>query len=96
MSAPRQIDLTETDGSLHYVEVLTPGGLVRVNVGLVDTRTGRPVVVVEIEPNIPGRAKTAPGGDWATEVRDHLGFRTDVRLVQRETAATAGEGNGNA
>lgn len=69
----QQIDLTETGESLRYAEILTPGGLVRVNVNLVDTQTGQPVVVVEVKSNI----------HWETEVREHLGDRTDIRLKRR-------------
>ena len=47
---PQQvIDLTG-NGDGRYVEIRTDGGLVRVNVDLVDTITGVPVVTVEVEP----------------------------------------------
>jgi hypothetical protein len=72
------------DGQLRYVEVLTPGGVVRISTNLVDTHSGAPVVVVEVEQNILGRARTETGGDWDVEVSEHLtGSRTDIRLVKR-------------
>jgi hypothetical protein len=77
----QQVDLTAPSDSLTYVEILTPGGIVRVNTNLADTRTGAPVVVVEVEPNTIYRPKTAPGGEWNVEVRDHLSC-FDVRLVR--------------
>lgn len=81
----RRIDLTTPGDHLAYVEILTPGGIVRVNTNLVTARTEQPVVVVEIEPNTLFGAKTAPGGDWDTEVRQNLpGFRTDVTLTKKE------------
>lgn len=89
----QQVDLTAQHNHLTYVEILTPGGIVRVNTNLVDTRTGVPVVVVEVEPNTLYRPKTAPGGEWNVEVRDRLD-RFDVTLTRQqapETAETAGE-----
>jgi hypothetical protein len=71
----RQVDLTAPSDSLTYVEILTPGGVVRVKVNLADTRTGVPVVVVEVEPRITPE-------EWDVEVTDRLG-RFDVRLVKR-------------
>lgn len=72
----QQVDLTAPSGSLTYVEILTPGGVVRVNTNLTDTRTGVPVVVVEVEPRI------SPEEEWNVEVTDHLS-RFDVRLVRQ-------------
>jgi len=67
-----------------YIEVLTPGGIVRITTNLVDTISGMPVVTVEVEQNILGRARTHEGGDWETEVNEHATrTRTDVRLVKR-------------
>ena len=82
---PRQIDLTGETTSLRYVEILTDAGIVRVNVGLVNVRTGQPCVAVEIEPNMAriGRTHTGAGGDWDTDVTDH-GTRTDVTLDRRK------------
>jgi len=83
------VDLTAPSTSMEYAEILTPGGVVRVNVGLVDTQTGRPVVVVEVEPQHPARpnrcyskAHAAPTGDWESDVREHVGLRTDVTLTR--------------
>jgi hypothetical protein len=77
------IDLTAPSNSLRYVEILTPGGIVRVNVGLENVRSRRPVVVVEVEPNTLHQRKTAPGGDWAVEAEERcLGSRFDVTLTR--------------
>ena len=81
----QQIDLTAPSDTLTYVEILTPGGIVRVNTNLVDFRTGQPSVVVEVEPNTTYRPKTA-AEDWYAEVREHIGMRTDVTLTRREPA----------
>lgn len=78
----RQIDLTAPSESLTCVEILTPGGIVRVNTNLTDTRTGVPVVVVEVEP------KTGSGEEWNVEVTDRLS-RFDVRLVRVEPSPPA-------
>lgn len=79
------VDLTTPGAHLRVVEVLTPAGIVRLNTNLIDVRTGRAVVVVEVEPNTLYGAKTAPGGEWETEVRDHgPGFRTDITLTRKD------------
>jgi hypothetical protein len=78
-----QVDLTEPSAHLTYAEILTPGGTVQVNANLVDTRTGQPVVVVNITPNAGNRLKTAGGGDWAVEITSNR-LRTDVRLVRKD------------
>ena len=87
-----RIDLTGPSNILTYVEILTPAGIVRVNTNLVDTRTGAPVVVVEVERQVPARpntryegAHTPPTGEWKAEVREQFGgLRTDVRLIRRQ------------
>lgn len=85
------IDLTAPGTSLRYVEILTPGGIVRVNTCLEDTRTRRPVVVVEVEPNTAYRQRTAPGGNWEASARDReLLGRVDVTLTRQ----AEGEGRG--
>lgn len=88
MSGPEQvIDLTADTESLRWAKILTPAGIVRVNTGLVDTRTGQPCVVVEIDRNAGSvsRVLTQPGGDWDLTVRDHrLGTRTDITLTRRQ------------
>lgn len=93
-----RVDLTAPSASLSYAEILTPAGLVRVNTGLVDTRTGRPVVTVEVERQIPPRpntrfsgAHTAPSGEWSYEVRENLGMRVDVVLTRLEDPADTGQ-----
>lgn len=73
-----QVDLTAPSDSLTYAEILTPAGIVRVNTNLMDTRTGRPVVVVEVE-------HKASSGEWDIRWGDH-GSRFDVRLVKAGTA----------
>jgi hypothetical protein len=83
------VDLTAPSAQLTYVEVLTPAGIIRVNAVAVDTRTGQPAVVVEIEPNTWYQRKTAPGGEWETEVRDNLGSRTDVTLTRRQESGAS-------
>ena len=88
----QQVDLTAPSESLTYVEVLTPGGIVRVNTNLVDTRTGAPVVVVEIERQVPYRPNTRyqeahvpPSGEWAVEVDEQFGgLRTDITLTREK------------
>lgn len=87
-----RIDLTGPSNILTYVEILTPAGIVRVNTNLVDTRTGVPAVVVEIERQVPyrpntryGDAHTPPAGEWEAEVREQFGgLRTDVTLTRRQ------------
>jgi hypothetical protein len=88
--APEQvIDLTVTGDSLRYVEVLTPAGLVRVNVNLVNVRSRQAVVVVEVEPNTSYQRKTVPGGNWAA-VADHKGSRVDVTLTREPGVSPGG------
>ena len=79
------IDLTEASGT-GSVEVLTPGGIVRVYTGMVNARDGKPAVVVEIEPNTSHRPKTSGGGDWDVEVRELTNMRTYVTLTKREAS----------
>jgi len=50
----------------------------------VTTQGNDQVVVVEIEPNMYGRQRTGPGGNWDYEVQRHLtGSRIDVTLTRR-------------
>ena len=84
-AAAQQIDLTAPSDSLTYVEVLTPAGIVRVNTNLIDTRTRRPVVVVEVEPNTTYRPKTA-AEDWHVSWADR-GSRFDVTLTRQPEEA---------
>lgn len=66
-------DLSDPGGGYRYAEILTPGGVVRVTAGAVNTHTGQPVVVVEVEQQHP----------WEPEVRTALsGQRTDVVLTR--------------
>lgn len=83
------IDLTAPSQVLRYVEILTPAGIVRVNTGLEDVRTGRAAVVVEVEPNTPYQRKTASGGDWAA-VPSHRGSRVDVMLTRQAEGEPGG------
>lgn len=78
----QRIDLTEPGSHLRYVEVRTPGGIVRVNTNLVDTRTGRPVVTVEVEPNSTYLPRTA-AEDWHVSWRE-IGSRLDVTLTRED------------
>jgi hypothetical protein len=71
----QRIDLTGFGGQLRYVEVVTDGGVVRVNVNLVDTRTRARVVAVEVEPARDWDALTSRRGD---------GTRAEVKMVSRE------------
>ena len=80
-STIERIDRTTTGDHLDVVEILTPGGVVRVNTGLVNVHTNQPAVCVEIEPNTSSRVLTGPGGDWAVTVRDRV-TRTDVTLTR--------------
>jgi hypothetical protein len=76
------VDLTAPSESLPYAEILTPAGIVRVNTGLVNVRTGRPVVVIEVTPNKTYNPRTA-AEDWDVSVRDvGPGIRTDVTLTR--------------
>jgi len=86
VSAEQQIDMTGHGSHLRYVEILTDAGIVRVNVNLEDTRTRRRCVVVEIQPNSTYARHTAPGGEWATDIRD-MGSRTDVTLTRQDVPA---------
>jgi hypothetical protein len=70
----QQIDLTAPSESLTYVEILTPGGIVRVNTNLVSVGTGQPSVVIEVEPDAE---------HWNTSV--NLG-RADITLTRRAPA----------
>jgi hypothetical protein len=79
------IDMTSPGDSMEYVEVLTPAGIVRVGVGLIDTRTVQPVVLVEVEPNSRHQKRTPPGGHWNIETeRRTFSERLDVRLIREE------------
>ena len=86
------VDLTAPSESLTCAEILTPAGVVRVNTNLVNWRTGQPVVVVEIERQVPARPNTAyqgahaaPTGEWEAEVREQFGgLRTDVTLTRKQ------------
>jgi hypothetical protein len=83
---PKQtIDLTGAPADkLEFIEVLTDGGIIRINTGQVDTATGEPVIVVEITQNTPWNPQTAPGGEWDVRVRKlGLGQRTDIAIVRR-------------
>ncbi len=74
----QQVDLTGPSQG-RYLTVLTDAGIVYVSTGLVDTRTGRPVVMVEVE--------TATGGKWETDVvrGGRLGgTRTAIRIARQE------------
>lgn len=84
--APRTtVNLTEHGGQLEYAEILTPAGIVRVNVGLADTRTGEPVVLVEVQANSRYARHTDPGGHWNIETsRDTGTERLDVRLIREK------------
>ena len=78
------IDMTQVSQQGEFVEILTPGGIVLVNTSLVTTQGNDQVVVVEIEPNMYGRQRTDPGGNWDHEVQEHLtGSRIDVTLTRR-------------
>jgi hypothetical protein len=78
-----QVDLTAPSDSLTYAEIITPAGIVRVNTNLIDTRTGAPVVVIEITPEGMRSPRTAAEG-WDISVRDvGLGIRTDITLTRR-------------
>jgi xanthine/CO dehydrogenase XdhC/CoxF family maturation factor len=73
----QRIDLTGSGDQLRYVEVVTDGGTVRVNVNLVDTRTRTRAVVVEVE--------AAPDWDALTNSQGH-GTRAEVQIVSRDRA----------
>jgi hypothetical protein len=75
----QQIDLTAPSGSLTYVEILTPAGIVRVNTNLVSVRTNQPAVVIEVEPDV---------ARWNTSVNDS---RAEITLTRRSGTETAGE-----
>lgn len=86
-----RVDLTGPAGSPLYAEILTPGGVVTVSVGAIDTRTGQPVVIVEIGRQVPERPNTryagahaVPAGTWDAKVIENLGStRVDVVLTPR-------------
>lgn len=92
MSGPqrvKRIDLTVPSDALTWVEILTPGGIVRVNTNLVTTQTGQPTVVVEVERQVPGRpgrfyagAHAEPSGEWGVDVVRFGDLRIDVVLTR--------------
>jgi hypothetical protein len=82
--ADQVIDMTDPKGAVRHIAVLTPAGIVRVNVDLVVVRTGQPAVSVEIEPNLSHRPTTAPGGHWDLSQREHTGRGLEVSLHRRE------------
>lgn len=83
----QRIDLTKPgdNSRSRYVEVLTPGGVIHIATGQVGVaiNTGKPVVVIEIEPNTPLRRTTGPGGDWEAQF-SQLDERAVVRLVRQD------------
>ena len=80
-----EIDMTSPGDSMEYTEVLTPGGIIRVGTGLTDTRTGQPVVLVEIEANSSYARHTAPGGHWNITTSQLTGTeRRVVRLTRQK------------
>ena len=70
-----RIDLTGSGSELRYVEIVTDGGIVRVNVNLVDIRMNHRVVVVEAEPGLRWNALTRNVG---------MGDRAEIKLVSQE------------
>lgn len=82
-TSAKTIDLTKANGT-ELVEVLTPGGTVRVYIGMVNVQNNRPAVLVEVTPNSTYHQETKPGGDWETDVQENLpNMRTDVVLTKR-------------
>jgi hypothetical protein len=82
--ADQVIDMTDPKGPVRCVEVLTPAGIVRVNVDLVVVRSGQSAVSVEVEPNYDWRRRTAPGGHWEITQREHTGRGLELALHRRE------------
>jgi hypothetical protein len=77
------VDLTGPNRLGRDVEIITPGGVVRVYADLVTAREGLPAVTVEIVPSTRYKPTSGDGGHWESEVRDYLTDRTDVTLVRK-------------
>lgn len=77
----RVIDLTERGEQLRYVEIITRGGVIRVNTNLVTTQGGHDRVVVEVEPSTRDIPRSGDGGHWETIVHQAVS-RTDIVLTR--------------
>lgn len=83
LQAEQVIDLTERGESMRYVEIITRGGVIRVNTNLVGVQDGREHVVIEIHPSTRAMPRSGDGGHWDVVTHDH-GSRTDVSLIRQE------------
>lgn len=81
--ADQVIDMTDPKGPVRCVEIITPAGIVRVNVDLVNIRTGQPRVMVEIEANHTRRPLTRGDGIWDVTT-NHTAHGIVARLTRRE------------
>lgn len=76
---------SRSGGELRVLTVETDAGIVRVNANLVSTRTGRPVVIVEVHPiDGYGPAWSEAQGVWETDVVRGPGRRIDVKLTRQD------------
>jgi hypothetical protein len=76
------IDMTGRGTSLRYVEIITRGGVVRVNTNLLGVHDGgREYVTVEVTPSTRVMPTSGDGGHWHAEVTELHG-RTDIALIR--------------
>lgn len=81
----RHVNWHGRGGELRTLTVKTEAGIVRINTALRDTRTGRPVVVVEVEPiDGYGPAWAETQGVWETDVVRGPGRRIAVTLTRQD------------
>jgi hypothetical protein len=81
--ADQVIDMTDPKGPVRSISVLTPAGIVRVNVDLVVVRTGQQCVTVDVEANDERRPLARDGGLWDVTT-NHTPRGITARLTRRE------------
>jgi hypothetical protein len=81
--ADQVIDMTDPKGPVTTAEIRTPGGIIRVDVGLVVVRTGQQRVTVDVEANNERRPPALGGGIWDVTT-NHTPRGIMARLTRRE------------
>lgn len=77
------INMTERGDHLRFVEIITRGGIIRVNTNLVGVHDSREHVLVEIEPSTWIKPTSGDTSPWDAKVLDR-GDRIDVTLIRKE------------
>jgi len=81
--ADQVVDMTDPRSPMTTAEILTPGGVIRVNVDLVVVRTGQQRVMVEIEAEDERRPLRQGRGIWDVTT-NHTPRGIVARLTRRE------------